>query len=148
MPELSELVKTQKFSDVTVSLEQSAHKIYRKAERKALKSYLSKKGLEPKIAEKAVKLFLDKGLGTTIANIRRSRAGSTSEVILRTMLDAAGIKCEKGKVKIGGYRPDVVVPSNAELKKSKKKGIAISVKRTLRERWSEDIDVFRFPTQV
>lgn len=47
-----------------------------------------------------------------------------------------------------GYRPDVVVPSVDVFSVSPEKGVAIAVKRTLRERWAEDIDVFKFRNGV
>lgn len=142
---LSELVERFNVSDIVVKLEKKANKIYRDLERQAVKSYLIDKGLSPKDAEKITELILhENNLTKEISNIRRARAGKTVEEILMRILRAHNIPCERGR-KIRNYRPDVVIPDNATLSTKPEKAVAIAVKRTLRERWAEDIDVFRFP---
>lgn len=140
---LLELLKQKGISSIVVKVEKEAHQIYRLEEKKSVIDYFIKQGLAHELSKDIASKILDTGLVTAIANTRRARAGSTSESILRLMLEAMEIPCEKGVVSIGGYRPDVVVPSNKILESGQ--GIAISVKRTLRERWAEDIDVFKFP---
>jgi hypothetical protein len=140
--DLKELAQ-KNFSECVVKIEKEAHRIYKIEEINALKKFLEREGFPKSFAEKLASILPD--LSTTISNIRRARAGSTSEKILRKTLTALGIPCEKGKIKRGGYRPDIVVPNNEVLKNNPEKGVAISVKRTLRERWAEDIDVFKFP---
>jgi len=143
---LSELVKELGISKLVVSLERKADIIYRLKEREALKEYLKDKGLRDEDAEKVTNLILqERDLTKEISNIRRARAGITAEKIVIKALRAFEIPCQRGKIKIRGYRPDIVVPNNHVLKKDPKKGVAIAVKRTLRERWAEDIAVFTFP---
>ncbi len=144
-PNLGELVKNSNFSEIIVEIENRAHKIYLKEEQKAVTNKLIGKGLSYKSAEIVSKVFIDEDLVTSIANTRRARGGLSSEAILREVLRSIGIPCEKGRIRVGGYRPDLAVPSNAVLEKNPDKAVAIAVKRTLRERWAEDIDVFKFP---
>jgi hypothetical protein len=136
-------------SRMGVELERKAYLLYNKDEKKALRSYLIDRGLAVAEADAAVEIMLDPESDATksISNIRRVRAGTTAEDILEMTLKAYGIPCERGSKKSGktGYRPDVVVPDNATLKRAPRSAVAIAVKHTLRERWSEDIDVFRFP---
>lgn len=143
---LRELIEKIGTSKVAVEIEKRADSIYRSEEKKALKSYLVDKGLSDNEATKVVDLILhEKNLTKEISNIRRARAGKTAEEILIEILKAHNIPCEKGK-SFEGYRPDVIVPSKHLLDVDIGKVIAIAVKRTLRERWAEDIDVFnKFP---
>lgn len=134
----SELKDKLDASTLIVELEREADKIYREEERKAVRDYLIDKGLSSQEADKVIDLiFYERDLTKEISNIRRARAGRTAESILMKALGMHGIKCEKGRVK-EGYRPDIVIPSNERVI------IAIAVKRTLRERWAEDVDVFKF----
>jgi hypothetical protein len=59
-------------------------------------------------------------LVTRLANSRRARGDYTAEQILREILWAMEIPCDKGNFKVDGYRPDVAVPSNEALKKIQK----------------------------
>lgn len=142
---LEKLVRGSNFASIIVEIESKAHKIYLEEEKKAVRNKLIREGLSPKDAETASRVFIAEDLVTSISNTRRARGGSSSESILRQVLWASGIPCEKGSIRVGGYRPDLAVPSNEVLKDTPQKGVAIAVKRTLRERWAEDIDVFKFP---
>lgn len=142
---LSELVNGSNFAKVVEEIEKKAHEIYLKEEVQAVRSKLIREGLSKKDADMASRAFITDNLVTSISNTRRARGGSSSEGILRLVLNAMGIPCEKGRIKDKGYRPDLVIPSNDVLSSTPERGVAVAVKRTLRERWSEDIDVFRFP---
>lgn len=133
-------------SEIIVRLERKAHEIYLSEERRALREYLIDKGISPSEADKIVNIIIqEQNLTKEISNIRRARAGITSELILIEVLRAHGIPCERGKRKIKGYRPDIIVPSYKLLEEDMSKAVPIAIKRTLRERWAEDIDVFKFP---
>jgi len=140
---IDELFKKISLGELLTKIEEKAEEIYRQEEKKVIREILLQNGIPPDIVERVMEIFIDKGLATSIANTRRARAGSTAESILRTLLNKLGIPCEKCNVEIEGYRPDIVVPSNEVLRKSPEKAVAIAVKRTLRERWAEDTDVFR-----
>ncbi len=143
--DLSELVDIIGASKAVVELERRADSIYRLAERNAIRGYLIDRGLSQQEANKMIDLILDeKNLTKEISNIRRARAGKTVEKILMEILSAYNIPCERGK-RIQNYRPDIVAPDNQTLLTYPHRAVAIAVKRTLRERWAEDIDVFRFP---
>ena len=136
-------------SEIIVKLERKAHEIYLSEERKALREYLIDRGISPGEVDKIVDIIVqEQDLTKEISNIRRARAGITSELILIEVLRAHGIPCERGKRKIKGYRPDIVVPSYRLLEEDINKAVPIAIKRTLRERWAEDIDVFKFPHGV
>jgi len=143
---LNELFTRVNISKIVVELERKADSIYRLEERKALIGYLKDRGLNENESNKVADLILhERDLTKEISNIRRARAGRTAEEIIIRALKACNIPCERGGRKINGYRPDVVVPNNRTLKNFPQKAVAIAVKRTLRERWAEDIDIFKFP---
>ncbi len=145
---LKELFETISFSEVVNKVEEEAENLYRNYEREAIKKYLQNRGLANKDVFEAIEKILDNSLITSIANIRRSRAGLTSQQILAKALKELGIPCQISKISFKGYRPDITVPSDIVIKKDLSKGFAIAVKRTLRERWAEDIDVFKFPNSA
>lgn len=139
---LSNLIEKSSLSEVIVEIESTAHKIYLEEEMEAVNNLLKNRGIPAREANLASEVFIKEDLVTRLANTRRVRGGLTSERILRVVLASLGIPCEKGRIKAKGYRPDIAVPSNEALRKSPSKAVAIAVKRTLRERWAEDIDVF------
>lgn len=148
---IKELFLTESFSNVINEIEEEADKLYRMYEKEAIKRYLKEKGwpiCEEDLAEALLKI-IDNSLVTSIANTRRSRAGWTSQYILAKALRSLGIPCEISNIKEEGYRPDLIVPSNDIAKHRKDLVFAIAVKRTLRERWAEDIDIFnKFPNSA
>lgn len=139
---LTNLITRNGISDVIVKVERAAHKIYLKEEMEAVERVLRTRGISEKEAKLVSRVFIGEDLITRLANTRRVRGGLTSERIVREVLQSKGIPCEKGSIKVKGYRPDIAVPSNEGLTKSPNSAAAIAVKRTLRERWAEDIDVF------
>ena len=143
-----ELFEKLSFSEVINIIEEEAENLYRNYEREAIRKYLQNKGLANKNVFEAIDRIIDNSLITSIANIRRSRAGLTSQQILAKALKEWGIPCQISKISYKGYRPDIIVPSDIVIKKDLSKGFAIAVKRTLRERWAEDIDVFKFPNSA
>jgi hypothetical protein len=140
--ELNAVIQRNGFSTTILSIESAAHQVYLEEERIAVMNLLKARGVPAEEAELVSEVFIGEDLVTRIANTRRARGGLTSEAIVREVLAALGIPCEKSNVKVGGYRPDISVPSNELLRRTPSKAVAISVKRTLRERWAEDIDVF------
>lgn len=140
--DLSNLVKKNGVAKAISDIESEAHKIYREEEMEAVKKVLETRNIPKKEAEQVSIIFIEEDLVTRLANTRRVRGGLTSEKILRKVLESIEIPCEKGRVTVKGYRPDIVVPSNKALVQSPNKVAAIVVKRTLRERWAEDIGIF------
>ena len=84
----------------------------------------------------------------SIANTRRTRAGYTAQLILLTVLKAMKIPCRTTRKKFKGYSPDIVIPNINALDRDENKAFVLAVKRTLRERWTEDIGVFKFPNSA
>jgi hypothetical protein len=151
--DLRELLTRRNFSDVVNELEEEAEKIYRDSEKKAVEEYLKDKGLIGEtLAFPVISRIIDNSLIVSIANTRRARAGRTVEEILIRALSALGVRCEGANIKYKGYAPDIIIPSNAAFGSEKhpnlNKVFVLAVKRTLRERWSEDIRIFRFPNSA
>jgi hypothetical protein len=145
---LKELIILEKFSYLVNEIEEEAEKIYRNYEIKAIEEYLKNKSFLTKGVINAIRAIVDNSLITSIANTRRARAGSSAQLILIKTLRELGIKCEIARFEVEGYRPDIVVPSNDAFRKDPNNVFVIAVKRTLRERWAEDIDVFKFPNSA
>jgi hypothetical protein len=147
MEMLKKLLSELNPSLLAIEIEKNAERIYRHEEKQALKNYLLKRGFPENLAEDVLSMMLEEeGLLKKISNIRRARAGKTAEKIVMKILRAHDIPCEHGKnFEEYGYRPDIVVPSNEKLSQQPEKAAAIAVKRTLRERWSEDVPIFKFP---
>ncbi len=145
---IKDLLKVKSFSDVINEIEGEAERLYKIYEKKAVKKYLKNKKLADKNILEVMDRIIDNSLITSIANIRRSRAGSTSQQILIKILKEFEIPCQISKLSFKGYRPDITIPSDEIISKNPNKGFAIAVKRTLRERWAEDIDIFKFPNSA
>lgn len=140
---------TESFSKVINEIEEEAERIYKEYEREAIKKYLERKNLiNNKDVVEVIIRIIENSLVTSISNTRRARAGYTSQYILFKALNVMGIRCEISKIKYKGYRPDISVPNDAILKNDPNRGFAIAIKRTLRERWAEDIDIFKFPNSA
>ena len=143
------------FSDKVNLLEKLAHEIYLEEELKAIASYLkdsipneileieNKDELINRLLEHIAK-SIQQNIAKDLPNIRRARAGSSAEKILKIALEEfEGIKCEVlRRKKKEEYLPDLAVPNWNTLLENPEKGIAIAVKRTLRERWREDTTIF------
>jgi hypothetical protein len=142
IPELKEIIKeavsrvepSKDFSMYVNKIEKEAHKIYLEYEKEAIK-----KSFLDLIAD-----FISE-LSTSIANTRRSRGGKSSEYIISFALERLGIPNEvigNKKNKNKSYYPDIAIPSYEEIEKGN--GIALAIKRTLRERWREDTSIFKY----
>jgi len=137
------------FSDYVNTIERKAHEIYLEEERRAIERILLEKFSPTSVLRNILKSLVDliQELSTIIANTRRSRGGGSSEYILKEALARhANIESEViGKHKgEESYYPDLAIPSLIDLTQNKHKSIALAVKRTLRERWREDTDVFKY----
>jgi EcoRII C terminal. len=78
---------------------------------------------------------LEKDLG----NMRKARGGKTFEKVI--VINFIGVKCEmpKGKIKEKLKRIDIVIPSEELAIKKPDRAIFITCKRTLRERWKQEV---------
>jgi len=139
------------FSDFVNELERKAHVIYLREEQKAIEDFILEKFGKTSILRDIIKDLAKTiaTLSTVIANTRRARGGKSSEYILSYALKYyANIDNELvgGRRSDGSYYPDIAIPSAKLLKEKPHKAIALAVKRTLRERWREDIALFsHFP---
>jgi len=142
------------FSDYVNAIERKAHEIYLEEERKAIERILLKKFGSASILRNILKGLVSfiQELSTVIANTRRSRGGGSSEYILKEALfryaniESEVIGKQKGRE---SYYPDLAIPSRMGLIQNKHKSIALAVKRTLRERWREDVAIFNhFPNSA
>jgi hypothetical protein len=149
---LRELLMMKNFSDTINELEEEANKVYKKYERKAIMKYLKQRQLLNKDVITVIDAIINNSLLTSIANTRRARAGVTTERILILLLRSSGVECEEASIEYEGYKPDIIIPSNSVFgdysKPNLDKIFVLAVKRTLRERWSEDIRIFRFPNSA
>jgi hypothetical protein len=141
------------FSNAVNELEEEAFRIYRDYEKKAVEEYFGSRGFLGKpLTFELISEIIDDSIIISIANARRSRAGRTVERILIEALKALEVPCEEATIEYQGYKPDIVVPSNKAFGSKEKPNIdkvfVLAVKRTLRERWSEDIRVFNFPNSA
>ncbi|MDI9609735.1 MAG: type II restriction endonuclease [Archaeoglobales archaeon] len=141
---LRDLHKIKSLSEMINEIESEAEGLYKKYEREAIREYIKRRELSDKNIFEVIDRMLENSIFTSIPNTRRSRAGSTSQLILVRVLNEIGIPCEISRIKFKGYRPDIIVPSNKVFKLDPNKCFVIAVKRTLRERWAEDIDIFKF----
>ena len=144
-----ELIETQSFSKVINEIEEEANNLYKYYEKEAIRNYIRAKGLEGREATEALLKAIDNSLVTSIANIRRARAGLTSEKILINALRELGIPCQRSNIKRGGYKPDISIPNDQCINVDANMGFVLAVKRTLRERWGEDVPIFNnFPNSA
>ena len=152
------------FGKVLVMFDEKATEIFRNYERKALeklaKSWISlqkkeiKERLEKIVAqdgwdrfiEKASEIFVEFGVLVQIfekvlGNMRKARGGKTFEKVLLKLLNFIDIKCEipKGKAREELRRIDIVIPSVEIATKTPDRAIFLTCKRTLRERWKQEV---------
>jgi len=143
-----EFIMSENFSNVINEIEEEAEEIYKNYEKEAVRDYLERKGLVSKDVIDAIHAIMDNSLITSISNVRKARAGLSSQIILIRVLRALGVKCDVARFEYEGYRPDIVVPSNEAFRGGINRVFVLAIKRTLRERWAEDIDVFKFPNSA
>ena len=100
-----ELINIISLSKVINEIEEEAYNLYKRYERDAIKEYVEKKRLTDKKVLEAIYKMIDNSLITSIANIRRSRAGLTSQQILVKILRELDIPCQVSRSKFQGYKP-------------------------------------------
>ncbi|MGB9608218.1 MAG: type II restriction endonuclease [bacterium] len=153
-----------RFGEILVYLDKNATEIYRNNERKAietlavewieqqkeeikerLKEMLLEEGWE-NFVKKAGKLFSEFGilvqaLEKDLGNMRKARGGKTFEKLVINLLKIIGIECEvpKGSIREKLRRIDIVVPSMDVALKTPDKAFFLACKRTLRERWKQEV---------
>jgi hypothetical protein len=96
---LKDLLMLENFSNIINEIEEEAEKIYRNYERNAVEQYLRNKSLISKDIFTAIHTIIDNSLIPSLANTRRARAGSSSQIILVKLLREKGIKCDVAKFK-------------------------------------------------
>lgn len=109
-------------SELARAIEKKCHEIYQRYEDAVRRKW--KDNADSKVLEQSLQ------------QSKMSRAGRTTELILKLLLDKFGIRYEE-KPLINGERPDFVIPNVETLKKNAKKAVILSVKRKVRERWRE-----------
>jgi hypothetical protein len=80
------------------------------------------------------------GMFLSMAQSRKARAGRTFELLLKRLFDELGYAADsQPKLKIGKrtIKPDFVMPSRAHFARNKADCIIFTVKRILRERWTQ-----------
>lgn len=80
---------------------------------------------------------LEKHLG----NMRKARGGQTFELAVANLLSIIGVNCEKpkGKAQQQLKRIDLVVPDIQTALSKPEQAIFLTLKRTLRERWKQEV---------
>jgi hypothetical protein len=151
--DLRDLLMKRGFSDTVNELEEEAFRIYRDLEKRAVVEYFRSRGFLGKtLTDELISEIIDDSIVVSIANERRARAGRTIERILVRALRALGVICEEATIKFKGYKPDIIVPNNSAFGSEENPNLnrvfVLAVKRTLRERWSEDIRIFNFPNSA
>ncbi|CUS97250.1 type II restriction endonuclease [Candidatus Chrysopegis kryptomonas] len=96
--------------------------------------------------EEASKLFEEFGilvqnLEKILGNMRKARGGKTFEKVVAKALNFIGVSCEipKGKASKKLRRIDIVIPSVGVALRTPDKAIFLTCKRTLRERWKQEV---------
>ena len=113
--------------------------------RKRLERIVAQQGWE-RFVDHAASVFAEFGemvriLELSLGNMRKSRGGKTFERVVVRLLGHIGINAElpKGKIKEQLGRIDIVVPSADVALHTPDKAIFLTCKRTLRERWKQEV---------
>ena len=156
------------FSQALIIFEEKANDIYREYEKRALirlaKLWLNSqkeeirkefekivkvKGWEEFVGE-ASRIFMEFGvlvqnLEKDLGNMRKARGGKSFEKIILKLLKFIDIECEfpKGKMSEELGRIDIVIPSIDVAHKTPDKAVFLTCKRTLRERWKQEVPQVR-----
>jgi len=161
------------FGKVLITFDTKATEIFKDCERKALvklaKSWLSlqKEGIKKKFEEilaqdgwdkfieKAGQVFVEFGilvqnLEKDLGNMRKARGGKTFEKVLLKLLNFIDIKGEipMGKAREELGRIDIVIPSIEIATKTPDRAIFLTCKRTLRERWKQEVPQARLNQRI
>jgi len=159
----------ENFSQALENLDKKATEIYLNYEREAIKKLalewiktqakpirkqmeqiLAENQLE-KFIQKASELFVEFGglvqkLEKDLGNMRKARGGKTFEKIISRLLGLIEIEAvsPKGKLK----RIDLVIPSIETALNTPDRAIFLTCKRTLRERWKQEVPQVRTNQRV
>jgi len=150
-----------KFGEILIKFDEFATNLFKEYERKSLeklaklwiekqkgelKSKLEKLLKDEDFVEKLSKIFVDfallvQQLEKDLGNMRKARGGKTFEKVVEKLLKFIDIKCEipKGEIKKKLRRIDIVIPSGKVAIETPDKAIFITCKRTLRERWKQEV---------
>lgn len=168
-------VEITKFGETLKNLHDRAEEIYHRYERDSLK-YFAELWIESrkvkvmnifelyqiirkqdweKVKEKLCEIFVDfaedvQKVEKILGNMRKARAGRTLEKIVFTLLvEKFQIPCQipKGNERRKLKNIDLVSPSIDTFWKNPKRSIFLAVKRTLRERWKEEISAAKFASK-
>lgn len=161
------------FGEILVDMDLKATKIFRSYEKRALlklaKEWLrsqkeevrrklekiaSQKGWDNFVNE-AGKLFAEFGtlvqsLEKDLGNMRKARGGKTFEKVILKLLKFIDIKGDvpSGEAKEKLRRIDIVVPSVEIALKTPDRAIFLTCKRTLRERWKQEVPQARLNQRI
>jgi len=150
------------FSDILVSIDDTATEIYRNYEKEALiklaKMWIERKGenLKSELSElakennwdrfigRAKKTFVEFGilvqaLEKDLGNKRKARGGATFQKVVLQLLNRIGVLAEspRGSGAKLLQRVDIVVPSAEVALNTPDRAFYLACKRTLRERWKQ-----------
>jgi len=121
---------------------------------KKLKEIVNEKGWNEFI-EKASKVFVEFGilvqsLEKDLGNMRKARGGKTFEKVVLRLLNFIDINAEipVGKAREDLKRIDIVIPSIEIAKKTPDRAIFLTCKRTLRERWKQEVPQARLNQRI
>lgn len=161
------------FGEALISFDAKATEIFRHYERKALiklaKSWLSIQKEEVKknfqeilnqedwdhFIEKASQIFVKFGtlvqkFEKDLGNMRKARGGKTFEKTVLKLLEFIDIKGETptGRASEQLRRIDIVIPSTEVALETPDKAIFLTCKRTLRERWKQEVPQARLNQRI
>jgi len=141
---LREAATSVGLSKLLNEIEEETNRLYKLYERKAIDEYIKLHYQDMKDPSEVFLKALENSLVKSITNTRKSRGGQSSQKLLAYILQYGyGIPCEASKIRISGYEVDIGVPSKEAILEGW--GYALAVKRTLRERWFEDLPIFNYP---
>ncbi|MBN2208401.1 MAG: hypothetical protein JW759_03810 [Candidatus Coatesbacteria bacterium] len=152
------------FCNAILRLETEAYGIFLRHQKQAVLSFSKgwielqkpsiRRELERVVAERGWDRFVDKaailfaefgemvrGLELSLGNMRKSRGGKTFEWVIVRLLDHIGVRAEMpgGEIKRQLGRVDIVVPSANVALETPDRAIFLTCKRTLRERWKQEV---------
>ncbi len=163
----------KKFGEFCITLDETATLIFKDYEKKALaklaelwldkqretirnklKEIIEMQGWE-QFKKEASELFSDFGIlvqriEKDLGNMRKARGGRTFENILIKLFRLIDISCERPKGKKGEdlKRIDIVIPSIEVASQTPDKAIFLTCKRTLRERWKQEVPQARLNQRI
>ncbi len=162
-----------KFGQVLISIDSEATKIFRTYEKMALlelakgwlknqkedikeklEKIISQKGWEDFVQE-ASQLFVEFGMlvqsiEKDLGNMRKARGGKTFEKVILRLLNFIDIEGEipSGEAREKLMRIDIVVPSVDIALKTPDRAVFLTCKRTLRERWKQEVPQARLNQRI